>query len=99
MHRLSIFFMLNGAIIGALSQINKTGGRKVAGGIVGFNSMYLLFFYFIEKHCVHARAMSEGKYAHHIRQQYIKEFPNTRKAKMYANFDKQLREKYDLAKY
>lgn len=69
------------------------------GGMFGFGSMYLLFFWVIEKYCLHLRALSEGKCADYIRREYIKEFPNTWKGKMYAEFDLKLREKYDITKY
>ena len=71
----------------------------IAGGLLGFTSMYLLFFWGIQKYCIHYRAMSENKYAHYIRQEYINQFPNTEKAKMYAKFGFILREKYDFSKY
>ena len=69
------------------------------GGIGGFTLTYLLFFYFIERICFNRLAMTNKKYADYIRREYIKEFPNTKKAKKYAEFDKSLREKYDINKY
>ena len=69
------------------------------GGVAGFTLTYLLFFYCIEGICFNRLAITNNKHADYIRREYIREFPNTKKAKKPAEFDKSLREKYDINKY
>lgn len=87
LQQLPIFCLANSTFIGILLNKNKGRMNMVLGGIMGFSGMYLFYFLVIERLCVNKRALSNEKYGHFIRQTFIKEFPNSKKAEIYRNYE------------
>ena len=98
LRNIPLFLLVNGAGIGCFSMRSQGAKGMIVGTIFGFSSIYLIFYYSIEASLFHLTAMSEKKFSYYLREQYIKEFPNSYKSTMYINFDKELTKKYDITK-
>jgi len=50
----------------------------------------------VESFYFNYNALRDNEYSHLIRNEYIKTFPDTKKAEIYKRVDKQFRDKHDI---
>ncbi len=91
-----LLFLANGAALGGFIGIGKGMKGAMLGAVMGFSLTSLAFYFCVESAYVHVYALSEGKYAGYIRQEYLKRFPGTGKAILYSDYNSELEEKYKL---
>eukprot|EP00831_Metopus_contortus_P053013 TRINITY_DN44544_c0_g1_i1.p1 TRINITY_DN44544_c0_g1~~TRINITY_DN44544_c0_g1_i1.p1 ORF type:complete len:128 (+),score=23.45 TRINITY_DN44544_c0_g1_i1:124-507(+) len=86
--------IINGVGIGLWLGHRAHVGASIFGGVIGFSMIYSFFITIVETNAIDKVALSEEKYSHFLRTEYLKRFTNTSRASLYNKYSEYIKKKY-----